>query len=146
MLFGEFRHSIDAKNRVSIPSKMRDELGGEFVIAPSVRNDCMRFFSMSAWKEYLLLLKEKQRALAETGFWLFFSKGTEVSPDSLGRVLLPKSLLDYAKLKPDTEEGRNVVIVGCGDYGEIWLESNYEKYVQSMDIDAIRRALAESGL
>lgn len=146
MLFGEFRHSIDAKNRVSIPSKMREELGGEFVIAPSVRNDCLRFFSMSAWEEYLKLLKEKIRPVVEMGLWLFFSKGTEVSPDSLGRVLLTKSLLDYAKLRPDTEEGRNVVIVGCGDYGEIWLESDYEKYVKSMDINAIRRALAESGL
>jgi membrane-anchored protein YejM (alkaline phosphatase superfamily) len=70
----------------------------------------------------------------------------QVSPDSLGRVLLTKGLLDFAKIEPDPEGNRNVVIVGCGDFGEIWSEELYNKHVGEMDIDAIRRALEESGL
>ena len=40
----------------------------------------------------------------------------------------------------------DVVIVGCGDFGEIWSEENYAAHLQSMDLDEIRRALEESGL
>jgi DNA-binding transcriptional regulator/RsmH inhibitor MraZ len=69
-----------------------------------------------------------------------------VSPDSLGRVLLTKGLLDFAKIEADEAGNRNVVIVGCGDFGEIWSEELYNKHVSEMDIDEIRRSLEESGL
>ncbi len=146
MLFGEFRHSVDAKNRVSVPAKMREDLGGEFIVVPSLRGQCLRFFSMPAWKEYLAPLKEKARALAEKTYWFLFHNAAQVTPDTLGRVLLNKGLLDFAKIEPDEEGNRNVVIVGCGDFGEIWAEKLYEEHVGAMDIDEIRRALEESGL
>jgi MraZ protein len=43
MLSGEYRHSLDAKNRLSIPSKLRDELGEDFMIVRSIRGKCLRF-------------------------------------------------------------------------------------------------------
>ena len=146
MLFGEFHHSIDAKNRVSVPAKLRDELGAEFMVSRSLRGDCLRFFSLPAWEEYLRPLKDLPRALSEKTFWLLYHDAAKVSPDSLGRVLLSKGLLDFAKIEPDAKGERNVVIVGCGDFGEIWSEELYNKHVQEMDIDEIRRALEESGL
>lgn len=146
MLSGEFHHSIDAKNRVSIPAKLREELGSEFMVARSLRDECLRFFSLPAWKEYVEPLKKLPRAVSEKTFRYIYRDAAQVSPDSLGRVLLTKGLLDYAKIEPDAEGNRNVVIVGCGDFGEIWSEEQYNKSVDEMDIEEIRRALEESGL
>ena len=57
-----------------------------------------------------------------------------------------KAYLDFAKIEPDEAGNRNVVIVGCGDFGEIWSEALYNKHVDEMDIEEIRRSLEESGL
>lgn len=146
MLSGEFHHSIDAKNRVSVPAKLRDELGTEFMVVRSLRGECLRFFSLPAWKEYIEPLKKLPRNVSEKTFWFLYHDAAQVSPDSLGRVLLTKGLLDFAKIEPDADGNRNVVIVGCGDFGEIWSEELYNKHVAEMDIDAIRLALEESGL
>ena len=146
MLSGEFHHSIDAKNRVSVPAKLREELGSEFMVVRSLRGECLRFFSLPAWKEYIEPLKSLPRAVSEKTFWFLYHDAAQVSPDSLGRVLLTKGLLDFAKIEADSEGNRNVVIVGCGDFGEIWSEESYEARVSGIDVDAIRRALEESGL
>ena len=146
MLSGEFHHSIDAKNRVSVPAKLRDELGSEFMVVRSLRGECLRFFSLPAWKEYIETLKKLPRSVSEKTFWFLYHDAAQVTPDSLGRVLLTKGLLDFAKIEPDAEGNRNVVIVGCGDFGEIWSEELYNKHVEEMDVEAIRRALEESGL
>lgn len=144
MLSGEYRHSLDAKNRVSIPAKLRDELGENFMIVRSVRGTCLRFYSAEAWKEYIEPLKKLPRKVAEDTFWFLYRDAAQVTPDSLGRVLLPNGLLDFAKIS--NESDRNLVIVGCGDFGEIWSEKLYDERVSSMDLDAIRAALEESGL
>ena len=143
MLSGEYRHSLDAKNRVSVPAKLREELGENFMIVRSVRGTCLRFYSAEAWKEYVEPLKKLPRKVSEDTFWFLYRDAAQVTPDSLGRVLLPNGLLDFAKIG---EDERNVVIVGCGDFGEIWSEKLYDERVSSMDLDAIRAALEESGL
>lgn len=147
MLSGEYRHSLDAKNRVSVPAKLRDELGEDFMIVRSVRGNCLRFYSATAWKEYIEPLKKLPRKVAEDTFWFLYRDAAQVTPDSLGRVLIPTGLLEFAGLGQKAEEGnRGLVIVGCGDFGEIWSEENYDKRVSEIDVDAIRRALEESGL
>ena len=140
MLSGEYRHSLDAKNRVSVPAKLRDELGEDFMIVRSVRGNCLRF--------YIEPLKKLPRKVAEDTFWFLYRDAAQVTPDSLGRVLIPNGLLEFAGITPKAEEGsnRSLVIVGCGDFGEIWSEQNYDARVSSIDVDAIRRALEESGL
>lgn len=146
MLSGEYRHSLDAKNRVSVPAKLREELGENFMIVRSVRGTCLRFYSAAAWKEYIEPLKRLPRKVAEDTFWFLYRDAVQVTPDNLGRVLLPVGLLDFAKISPKEDGNRNLVIVGCGDFGEIWSEALYEQRVAGMDLDAIRRALEESGL
>jgi len=147
MLSGEYRHSLDAKNRVSVPARLRDELGENFMIVRSIRGTCLRFYSAEAWKEYVEPLKHLPRKVAENTLWFLYRDAVQVTPDSLGRVVLPVGLLDFAKISQKAEAGdRNLVIVGCGDFGEIWSESLYDERVAGMDLDAIRQALEESGL
>lgn len=146
MLSGEYRHSIDAKNRVSVPAKLRDELGAEFMVVRSIRGTCLKFYSMPAWREYIEPLKKLPRKVSEDTFWFLYHDAAQVSPDSLGRVLLPQGLLDFAKITPDENGNRNVVVVGCGEFGEIWSDELYRQRVDAIDPEAIRLALEESGL
>ncbi|MBQ3483103.1 MAG: hypothetical protein IJA78_02895 [Clostridia bacterium] len=146
MLSGEYRHSVDAKNRVSVPAKLRDDLGPEFMILRSIRSKCLRFYSIPAWEEYVEPLKKLPRELSEKTFRYLYRDSVKVSPDSLGRVLIPQSLLDFAGIQPDSAGNRNAVVVGCGDFGEIWSEEEYAKCMAELNVDEIRRALEESGL
>ena len=74
MLSGEYRHSVDAKNRVSVPAKLRDDLGAEFIILRSIRGTCLRFYSLPAWEEYVEPLKKLPRELSEKTFRLDSAK------------------------------------------------------------------------
>ena len=62
------------------------------------------------------------------------------TPDSQGRVLLPPSLVEYAEIE------KNAVVVGCSDYAEIWSEDHYTSMIESVDDEALRRALEACGL
>ncbi len=140
MLTGEFRHSLDAKNRIFMPAKLREELGETFIIARDIREKCLKVYSMEGWAAYTAPIKEKPRQLAEQIMRLLHRSATQVTPDSQGRVLLPPMLVEYAQIV------KNAVVVGCCDYAEIWAEGNYETMVDNVDDEALRRALEEWGL
>ena len=64
----------------------------------------------------------------------------QVSPDAQGRIVLTQGLIDHAQIE------KNAVIVGCGDYAEIWSESLYALSVEQEDQEAIRESLEACGL
>ena len=53
MFSGEFKHSLDTKNRLFIPAKHREELGESFMVAKSIRENCLKVYSMAEWEEYI---------------------------------------------------------------------------------------------
>lgn len=140
MLSGEFRHVLDAKNRIFIPAKYRDELGESFMVTRSFRGSFLCFYSMKAWEEFIAPLKKVDRKTTEDTLRFLYRTAAEVTPDTQGRILLPQQLVDYAKIE------KNAYVVGCGDYGEIWSEDNYNAKITSEDIDMIREALERLGL
>ena len=144
MLVGEYHHSIDPKKRVSIPAKMREELGEEMMIVRSIRGNCLKFFSMPEWNKYIEPINGLDRKVAEEANRFFYCGAAQGGTDSLGRMLLTEVLLKHIGIDVTKEEQRNVVLLGCGTYGEIWAESDYCK--QAEDQDDIRRKLEESGL
>ena len=143
MLFGEYHHTLDPKRRVSMPAKLREDLGDEIMIVRSLRGNCLRFFSIPAWKEYIEPIKKLPRNVSEQTYWYLYHDAIKVSPDSLGRVLLSEELLAAIGVNAEKEDERNLVLVGCGDFGEIWSEKAYS--AREIDVDAIRRALEENG-
>ncbi|MBQ7173371.1 MAG: division/cell wall cluster transcriptional repressor MraZ [Clostridia bacterium] len=141
MLGGEYQHGLDAKNRLFIPAKFREELGETFIIARSLRENCLKVYSSEEWNSYVQLMLEKNnRSLQERVLRFLHASMTQVSPDSHGRVLLPKQLVDLAGLKKD------VVIVGCFNYAEIWDAEAYENYKNKEDVDEMIRELETLGL
>ena len=139
MLGGEYRHSLDAKNRIFIPAKLRDELGETFVVAKDIRENCLKVYSLSGWEAYIAPLRAQKRSLSEKIMRFLHSSLSQTTPDSQGRIVLPAELVEYAAIE------KNVVVVGCGDYAEIWAEGAYERQKSEVDRDELIAELEELG-
>jgi MraZ protein len=97
-------------------------------------------YSLEGWNAYIAPIKAQRRELVEQVMRLLHSTAVQVTPDSQGRVLLPVGLVQFAEIE------KNVVVVGCCDYAEIWAEANYDRVISNIDDEALRRALEELGL
>ncbi len=140
MLSGEFRHVLDSKNRIFIPAKYREELGASFMVTRSIRGNFICFYSMEAWEEFIAPLKSVPRKTAEDTLRYLYRTAADVTPDAQGRILLPQQLVSHAGIS------KNAVVIGCGDYGEIWSEENYTEKIENENADGIREALELLGL
>ncbi|MBQ4000255.1 MAG: division/cell wall cluster transcriptional repressor MraZ, partial [Oscillospiraceae bacterium] len=88
MLFGEFFHNIDAKGRMNMPAKMRDELGESFCIT-LWSDDCLAVFSMTEWERICDRIRSLPLAQASKLQHFIFPNACMVEPDKQGRILLP---------------------------------------------------------
>ena len=140
MLTGEFRPTLDQKNRIFVPSKLREELGETFMIVRDIREKCLKMYSLEGWAEYIAPIKEQPRAIAEKAMRVLHSSAAQVTPDSQGRVLIPAKLVEFAELE------KNIVVIGCYDYAEIWAEDKYESLMATQDDEELRALLEANGL
>ena len=140
MFTGEYAHSVDAKNRIFVPARFREELGESFIVARDIRGERLKVFSLEGWQEYIAPIMNQERKLSEKAIRYLHRNALQVSPDAQGRILLTKDLLSYAGIVKDA------VIVGCSSYVEIWSAENYAREVESEDADEIRRELEMFGL
>ena len=140
MFGGEYRHNKDSKNRVFMPAKLREELGETFVIAKDIRETCLKVYSLSGWEEYIAPLKAQNRKLSEKILRFLHASLAQVTPDSQGRVVIPQELVEYAAIE------RNIVVVGCGEYAEIWAEATYDQNKAQIDVAELIGELEELGL
>lgn len=140
MLGGEFKHTLDPKNRIFIPAKLREELGETFVVAKDIREKSLKVYSLAGWEAYIKPLKEQSRKLSERILRFLHSSLAQVTPDSQGRIVLPPELIQYAELE------KSVLIVGCGDYAEIWAEATYRTMKEEEDVEAMLEELESLGL
>ncbi len=143
MFTGEFKHTLDGKNRISIPAKFRD-LAGEVIYVTRGLDSCLFLFSKSDWEEFSRRLAElpisnkDARKFART----FLSGASECSLDKQGRILLPQYLVDYAGIE------KEAYINGAGARMEIWESSRWEEYSLSLinDIDEISEGMENLGI
>lgn len=124
MLFGEFHHQLDEKNRMRLPAKLKAKLGSGYVITKG-SNGCLFVFSK---EEIEKTIYEKLKSLpisdikAQKSVRSLFSSGYEVEEDNQGRFLLPTYLKDFALIS------KNVVTIGVGNRVEIWDEDRWNEY------------------
>ena len=143
MLIGEYRHTLDAKNRVSVPAKFRKELGASVVVTRGL-DKCLFVYPKAAWK------KEAQKFAAHSSGTaagrafarLMLSGASEADVDSAGRILVPDYLKAYAGLTG------KCVVAGVSDRAELWDEDAWESYTKSIerDADSFAEALGERAL
>ena len=111
MLIGEYEHSLDAKGRLIMPSKLREDIGEKFIITKGL-DGCLFGFSKQEWTNF----EEKLKTLPLTNknardFVRFFLSGaTECEIDKQGRFLIVANLRQYASME------KEVVIIGVGTY------------------------------
>ncbi len=115
MFLGEYQHSLDAKGRVILPARFRDQLEGGAVMARAL-DGCLAVYPTVEFDRVARKLREarergpRERQAARSFFW----GAVEITPDKQGRVAVPASLRDYAGLE------REVTVAGAYDHIEIW--------------------------
>ena len=135
---GEYRHSLDAKNRLFIPAKFRALLGENFAISRT-NEKCLLLFSEEGWMQYTDALLNGVPADTKRIARKVFSKTNYATPHAQGRVIIPAKLCELAELK------KNVVIVGVGNHAEIWSEDNWDKLEDELSDEALEATFSALG-
>ena len=141
MFMGEYSHSIDAKGRLIIPSRFRDELGDEFILTKGL-DGCLSIYPQQEWAEF----EQKLRALpltsknARTFTRFFVASAAPWELDKQGRILVPAPLREYAGLEKD------VVLTGNINRIEIWSKRKWSENSNYDDMDAIAEGLQDMGI
>ena len=140
-LMGTYHHNIDAKGRMSFPTKLRDLLGGEFYVTKSMNQKCLTIYSKSEWEKLANKIAELPDSMGGLDIkrWLFSGAG-ELVPDKQGRVLIPSDLREFAGLKKD------VVVIGLDDKAEIWDKELWDAQQSNMDMSAMLAAMQQLGI
>jgi MraZ protein len=131
MFIGEYLHTLDPKNRVSLPAKFRKDLGRAVVLTRGL-DHCLFVYPKKAWaKEAESRAVHAGGTAAARGLArLFLAGAMEAEVDAAGRVLIPDHLKSFAALKS------KAVIVGVADRVEVWEEGAWKKYTAAIERDA----------
>jgi MraZ protein len=115
MFLGEYQHSLDAKGRVILPAKYRDQLSGGAYVTKG-RGGCLSVYTAQEFEEVADRVREasKRGGRELDAARSFFAGTAEVSPDKQGRIAIPQQLREYAALDKD------VVVAGVFSRIEIW--------------------------
>jgi len=115
MFLGEYQHSLDAKGRVILPAKYRDQLSGGAYVTRG-RGGCLSVYTEQEFQEVADRVREasKRGGRELDAARSFFAGTAEVSPDKQGRIAIPQQLREYAGLDKD------VVVAGVFSRIEIW--------------------------
>ena len=141
MFMGEYNHTIDAKGRLIVPSKFREQLGDEFVITKGL-DGCLFVYSHEEWKRVQESFHENQNKGTKDArrFMRFFFAGAATCEvDKQGRILIPSNLREYADIEKD------VVSVGVLSRVEIWSKDRWKENGDFDDMDEIAEHMAELG-
>ena len=141
MFMGEYNHSVDAKGRLIVPSKFREQLGNEFVVTKGL-DGCLFVYDKKSWEEFETKLQSLPLMNKEARkFVRFFQSGAnEVEVDKQGRILLPVPLREYAAL------GKDVVLIGMAGRVEIWSKERFDQESTYDDMDDVAEQLEKLGL
>ena len=128
MFMGEYHHNIDEKGRLTIPSKIRYELGEEFIVTRGLDN-CLFVYPKEAWNNIIAEYKKLPNTKDARNFMRFFLSGATICTfDKQGRISIPSPLTDYAHLE------KECVVIGVNDRIEIWSKEAFNNYLnESID-------------
>jgi MraZ protein len=116
MLLGEYEHTIDEKNRLTLPAKFRRAFVDGILLTRGM-DGCLNAFTRDEWARGVTDKLAELNPLSQEARRMrrfFYAGASEAELDRQGRVMIPGALLEYAKL------GREVVVAGVHDHLEIW--------------------------
>jgi len=128
MLLGEHEHSLDDKNRLTLPAKLRAAFEDGVVVTRGL-DGCLFAYPRPAWEQLADRIKSLD-PLAEGSRVMqrhFFAGATQGELDKQGRLVLPTSLLEHAGLS------REVTVAGVYDHLEIWDRTKWGQQLHEVE-------------
>jgi MraZ protein len=128
VFFGEYQVSFSAPGRVVLPKKLRELLKGNIFVLAKGFDECLAGYDKEDWESRateLLHVSLLERENIEKKRFLFAS-AVYLEIDDQGRFVIPKNLLQYSDLQ------QKVMIIGVGDHFELWNESKWNSYLESV--------------
>lgn len=143
MFIGEYQNSIDAKGRIIVPSKFREQLGNKFILTKGL-DSCLFIYTVEEWAKF----EEKLAALptankdARAFVRYFFSSAVECEVDKQGRLTIPQNLREHAKID------KELVTIGVSRKIEIWSKQEWDNYNEGTNLgpDEIADRMSEFGI
>ena len=125
MFMGEYHHTIDEKGRLTIPSKIRYELGERFTITRGL-DGCLFIYKKDTWEKLVNKYQELPNVKEARNFMRFFLAGANTLEfDKQGRINISSPLIKYADLK------KECVVIGVGDRLEIWSMDRWNDFISN---------------
>jgi MraZ protein len=126
MLLGEYEHTLDEKNRLTLPARFRESFSEGVVISRGM-DRCLSVYPGAEWEKAIETRLRQLDPLSREARSLqryFYSGATEAELDKQGRIVIPAGLIEYAGL------GRDVIVAGIRDRLEVW---NRDAWVKQRD-------------
>jgi len=143
MIIGQYNYNLDPKKRLTVPTKFRSVLSKGAILTRGI-DGCLFLYPQKQWNELADKLSKMplSQANARSFARVMIAGAMDVKIDSLGRILIPDYLKEYAKLD------KKVVIAGLYDRIEIWDEENWKKYGETTgtQVENIAEGLKELGI
>ncbi|MBR0310940.1 MAG: division/cell wall cluster transcriptional repressor MraZ [Oscillospiraceae bacterium] len=138
---GQFQHSIDAKGRLFIPAKLREELGETFYVTIAGTDRCLAVYSEEGWEKLTEKFDSLPYSQAKRAIRQLYSNAAKCEPDAQGRILLPQKLRAYAGLE------KEVVIAGVSKRAEIWNAEAWAKLeAEELETESLAAVMEELGI
>ena len=135
---GTFEHSLDAKNRLTVPATFRGELSGRVIVAKGVE-PCIAVYAPAAYESFTraqLGVRSPASADYRRIQRFYAANAFPAELDSAGRIVLPPGLMEHARLE------RDVVVIGADDRFEVWNRGEWDRY--NADLTSAIENLSES--
>lgn len=136
---GVASHSLDAKKRVFVPAKYRDDLGETFYITRKF-DAYLSIYTAEDWDVYTEKLEKLPESIAAEVQDFILGGAQKCTMDSSGRIIIEDRLLRHAKID------KNVVFVGAGRQIRVWAEELWNEREEKRDFAQMREILGQYGL
>ena len=125
MFLGMSSHTIDAKGRIVLPAKFREELGESFIVANGFRSNCVQVMSREEYENVSARIRELPARQAMAMQYTFTVTATEVTPNAQGRFVIPPALRTRAGIEGEA------LVLGMDSRIEIWSREVYDEFMLS---------------
>ena len=126
MFFGSFEHTLDEKNRLLIPSRLRGELGSKVFIMKGYEGS-LSIYPENQFSKYIEKLEHLpyESKLSRDIERISLSSVFEIDVDKVNRIQIPTALINKYSISKD------VVVVGVINHIEIWSKAKWEEYLKA---------------
>lgn len=141
MLLGTYEHTVDEKNRLTLPARFRDAFAEGLFLARGM-DGCIVVYTKDAWEQLVSVrladldpFTQEARQMSR----FIYAGASDAELDRQGRVVVPQTLMDHARVS------RDVIVAGLRDHVEIWERGAWNDQMKEVERNAERVAQRLAG-